>query len=188
MRLHILLINLLIRWGTVSYTHLASQLRQWNKEHGLNLKIVEYSDYESRIVALRRGEVDALADFTARLDTVKGNVIPVLRFGTDNSYVAVSKKRPDLLKETNEGLSMISTYIPDFKAHLKEKYILKNSESIVLTTEQKAWFKRHGTIRIGYIDTMVPFISTGPDGQARGMFKDLINYGFRKFNLNVRCV
>lgn len=173
------------RIGVGKDTTVASQLRQWNKEHGLNLKIVEYSDYESRIVALRRGEVDALADFTARLDTVKGNVIPVLRFGTDNSYVAVSKKRPDLLKETNQGLSMISTYIPDFKTHLKEKYILKNSESIVLTTEEKAWFKRHGTIRIGYIDTMVPFISTGPDGQARGMFKDLINYGFRKFNLNV---
>ena len=65
------------RIGVGKDTTVASQLRQWNKEHGLNLKIVEYSDYESRIVALRRGEVDALADFTARLDTVKGNVIPV---------------------------------------------------------------------------------------------------------------
>ena len=59
---------------------------------------------------------------------------------------------------------MISTYIPDYKVNLKEKYFLKNSQSLILTSEEKAWFKRHGTIRIGYIDTMVPFISTGPDG------------------------
>lgn len=38
------------------------------------------------------------------------------------------------------------------------------------------------------MDKMVPFISTGPDGQARGMFKDLINYGFKKLAMSQQTV
>lgn len=173
------------RIGVGRDTTVSIQLRQWNKDNGLNLQIIEYPDYESRVLALRQRKVDAIADFTARMDTTKGYMVPVLRFGEDNSYIAVSRRRPDLLKQTNQALSMISTYIPDYKANLKEKYILKNSQSLILSSEERAWFKQHGTIRIGFMDKMVPFISTGPDGQARGMFKDLINYGFKKFNLNV---
>lgn len=173
------------RIGVGRDTTVSIQLRQWNKDNGLNLQIIEYPDYESRVLALRQRKVDAIADFTARMDTTKGYMVPVLRFGEDNSYIAVSRRRPDLLKQTNRALSMISTYIPDYKANLKEKYILKNSQSLILSSEERAWFKQHGTIRIGFMDKMVPFISTGPDGQARGMFKDLINYGFKKFNLNV---
>lgn len=173
------------RIGVGRDTTVSIQLRQWNKDNGLNLQIIEYPDYESRVLALRQRKVDAIADFTARMDTTKGYMVPVLRFGEDNSYIAVSRRRPDLLKQTNQALSMTSTYIPDYKANLKEKYILKNSQSLILSSEERAWFKQHGTIRIGFMDKMVPFISTGPDGQARGMFKDLINYGFKKFNLNV---
>lgn len=173
------------RIGVGRDTTVSIQLRQWNKDNGLNLQIIEYPDYESRVLALRQRKIDAIADFTARMDTTKGYMVPVLRFGEDNSYIAVSRRRPDLLKQTNQALSMISTYIPDYKANLKEKYILKNSQSLILSSEERAWFKQHGTIRIGFMDKMVPFISTGPDGQARGMFKDLINYGFKRFNLNV---
>lgn len=173
------------RIGVGRDTTVSIQLRQWNKDNGLNLQIIEYPDYESRVLALRQRKIDAIADFTARMDTTKGYMVPVLRFGENNSYIAVSRRRPDLLKQTNQALSMISTYIPDYKANLKEKYILKNSQSLILSSEERAWFKQHGTIRIGFMDKMVPFISTGPDGQARGMFKDLINYGFKKFNLNV---
>lgn len=173
------------RIGVGRDTTVSIQLRQWNKDNGLNLQIIEYPDYESRVLALRQRKVDAIADFTARMDTTKGYMVPVLRFGENNSYIAVSRRRPDLLKQTNQALSMISTYIPDYKANLKEKYILKNSQSLILSSEERAWFKQHGTIRIGFMDKMVPFISTGPDGHARGMFKDLINYGFKKFNLNV---
>lgn len=173
------------RIGVGRDTTVSIQLRQWNKDNGLNLQIIEYPDYESRVLALRQRKVDAIADFTARMDTTKGYMVPVLRFGENNSYIAVSRRRTDLLKQTNQALSMISTYIPDYKANLKEKYILKNSQSLILSSEERAWFKQHGTIRIGFMDKMVPFISTGPDGHARGMFKDLINYGFKKFNLNV---
>lgn len=173
------------RIGVGRDTTVSIQLRQWNKDNGLNLQIIEYPDYESRVLALRQRKVDAIADFTARMDTTKGYMVPVLRFGENNSYIAVSRRRPDLLKQTNQALSMISTYIPDYKANLKEKYILKNSQSLILSSEERAWFKQHGTIRIGFMDKMVPFISTGPDGHARGMFKDLINYGLKKFNLNV---
>lgn len=173
------------RIGVGRDTTVSIQLRQWNKDNGLNLQIIEYPDYESRVLALRKRKVDAIADFTARMDTTKGYMVPVLRFGENNSYIAVSRRRPDLLKQTNQALSMISTYIPDYKTNLKEKYILKNSQSLILSSEERAWFKQHGTIRIGFMDKMVPFISTGPDGHARGMFKDLINYGFKKFNLNV---
>lgn len=173
------------RIGVGRDTTVSIQLRQWNKDNGLNLQIIEYPDYESRVLALRQRKVDAIADFTARMDTTKGYMVPVLRFGENNSYIAVSRRRPDLLKQTNQALSMISTYIPDYKANLKEKYILKNSQSLILSSEERAWFKQHGTIRIGFMDKMVPFISTGPDGHARGMFKDLINYGVKKFNLNV---
>lgn len=129
------------RIGVGRDTTVSIQLRQWNKDNGLNLQIIEYPDYESRVLALRQRKIDAIADFTARMDTTKGYMVPVLRFGEDNSYIAVSRRRPDLLKQTNQALSMISTYIPDYKANLKEKYILKNSQSLILSSEERAWFK-----------------------------------------------
>ncbi len=57
-------------------------------------------------------------------------------------------------------------------------------DAAMLTPECRIWFKAHGPIRIGYMARMVPFIWTGPDGKAKGTFRDLLDYGFRAFQLS----
>lgn len=42
------------RIGVGRDTTVSIQLRQWNKDNGLNLQIIEYPDYESRVLALRQ--------------------------------------------------------------------------------------------------------------------------------------
>lgn len=169
--------------GVARSTTTASQLKEWNEKNQAGLKIVEFKDFQSRRNALDKGDIDAIAEFASRVE-IGTYVVPVVRYGSSNSYVAVSKKRPDLLKEVNEALAMINVYNPAFQVNLSQKYFLHSADAAILTSEDRLWFKQHSTIRIGYLRHMAPFIEEGPDGEARGMFRDLINYGFEAFELD----
>ncbi|MFV0635344.1 diguanylate cyclase domain-containing protein [Mitsuokella sp. WILCCON 0060] len=169
--------------GVARSTTTDDQLREWNEKNQAGIKIVEFKDFQSRRDALDRGDIDAIAEFTSRVE-IGTYVVPVVRYGSSNSYIAVSKKRPDILKEVNEALAMINVYNPAFQVNLSQKYFLHSADAAILTAEDRLWFKKHGTIRIGYLRHMAPFIEEGPDGEARGMFRDLINHGFKAFELD----
>lgn len=169
--------------GVAKSTTTADQLRKWNEKNHAGLTIIEYKDFQSRRDALDNGDIDAIAEFTSRVE-IGTYVVPVVRCGSSNSYIAVSKKRPDLLKEVNEALAMINVYNPAFQVNLSQKYYLHSADAAIITAEDRSWFKKQGTIRIGYLRHMAPFIEEGPDGKARGMFRDLIDHGFEAFDIH----
>lgn len=103
--------------GVAKSTTTADQLRKWNEKNHAGLTIIEYKDFQSRRDALDNGDIDAIAEFTSRVE-IGTYVVPVVRCGSSNSYIAVSKKRPDLLKEINEALAMINVYNPAFQVNL----------------------------------------------------------------------
>lgn len=169
--------------GVAKSTTTADQLRKWNEKNHAGLTIIEYKDFQSRRDALDNGDIDAIAEFTSRVE-IGTYVVPVVRCGSSNSYIAVSKKRPDLLKEVNEALAMINVYNPAFQVNLSQKYYLHSADAAIITAEDRSWFKKQGTIRIGYLRHMAPFIEEGADGKARGMFRDLIDHGFEAFDIH----
>ena len=79
---------------------------------------------------------------------------------------------------------MINVYNPAFQVNLSQKYYLHSADAAIITAEDRSWFKKQGTIRIGYLRHMAPFIEEGPDGKARGMFRDLIDHGFEAFDIH----
>lgn len=171
------------RIGAGANTTITQRLRNFDKEHHLGLEVVEYPSFDSRVAAMHRGEVDGIAEFTSR-EEIGDNLSPVAFVGSDNSFIAVTPGREDVLQDVNRALAKIHVYTPSFQADLRQKYFQHDMDAAMLTPECRIWFKAHGPIRIGYMARMVPFIWTGPDGKAKGTFRDLLDYGFRAFQLS----
>lgn len=158
-------------------------LKDFDEEHHLGLHIVEYGSMDARLDAMRRGEVDVSLEFTSRAD-VQDGFVPLFFVGNDSSYIAVTKGREDLLKDLNRALIEIQTYNPTFVNDLRMKYFTYDKGSVFLPLDNKGWFRKHGPVRMGYMAHMGPYIWKDSDGKARGTLRDLLDAGFKAFDIS----
>ena len=165
--------------GTIT----SRMLKEFDEAHHLGLHMVEYGSLDARLDAMRRGEVDVSLEFTSRADVQEG-FVPLFFVGSDSSYVAVAKGREDLLKDLNHALIEIQTYNPTFVNDLRIKYFTYDKGSVFLPLDNKDWFRKHGTVRMGYMAHMGPYIWKDSDGKARGTFRDLLDAGFQAFGIS----
>ncbi len=159
--------------GVSAGTLVLDSLKRWEERSGYGISIREYPDDETRLAAFERGETDATADLAMQVGADSG-MIPVAEFGVDNTYIAVAKDRVDLLNDLNEAVSTINTTTPNYSAQLFKKYFTETAVMSTLSAEDAAWFEAHPTINVGYLENMAPFTVTSKDGEASGMYVDLI--------------
>ena len=157
-------------------------LKEFDEAHHLGLHIVEYCSLDARLDAMRQGDVDASLEFTSRAD-VRNGFVPLFFVGNDDSYIAVAKGREDLLKDLNRAISEMQTYDPTFVDGLRMKYFTYDKETVLPPLDDRGWFRKHGTVRIGYMAHIGPYIWTGPDGKAKGTFRDLLDSGFQALDI-----
>ncbi len=169
--------------GVTRGTALCDSLKTWNSENQYEIEIVEYEDDLKRIDAFRKGLTDATADYATNV-RVKERMVPVIRFGVEDLYVVTSKIRSDLIQDLNAAITSISVAEPDLQTELYLRYFEEMAVYRSLTSEEIAWLEEHQTVRIGYLDNMAPYSETGPEGEARGLFPDLIRYSLKRVGLD----
>ena len=128
--------------GTYQY----ELLMEWLKHHDvkLNISIVPFDKVSE--CAFNRGDYDLFLaiDLISSFDWE-----PVVKIGCSDIFIAVSKKRPDLLKELNEAQTTLYLSNPYYNNNLWGKYFSTTSITKRLSAKETEWLCGKTVLNIG---------------------------------------
>lgn len=149
-------------------------LRDWLKKNNITADVIPMTKTVDECTAM---VTDGQLDVYVSLDSISSvkRVLNVGRIGSSDYYFAVSKERPDLLKELNFALNRIQSEDPNYNKELMEELVRFRKTNAFLDEDLEEWLKQHGTIRIGYVDNFLPFCAADTDtGEVTGALRDYI--------------
>lgn len=170
--------------GVSSETTTLYDLIQWNRVNHAGIKIVVYKGDSQRLKAFKEGKTDATADLNLQVRT-KQKMVPVTRIGTENTYIAVAKKRKDILRDLNNAQATINDTDPTYSVQLERRYFGDTAEKAVLSVEERSWIKKHPTLKVGYIPNDIPFVKR-KNSKMVGLFPSLLNYLCKHYHFKVK--
>ena len=152
----------------------ARLFQDWADSHGVTPEIIELTVKTPEMLEmLSNGELDALVTLDAYGKTA--DVLPVCKIGAADSYFGISQSRPDIKQDLDVAMSRITEDNRYFNQQLAEKYNSSDGITSFLTTDEKDWFLKHGTIRVGYRNDYLPFCgSTGENQSLTGALLDFL--------------
>lgn len=152
---------------------LADALYQYLDDSGVVCNVKAFQDYTDLFAAFDSGELDILA---AEGDGAYGrdDAEVLVPFGTSDYFLCVNKNRPDLLSELNLAQGALSAEEPNYLYSLSTKYYPVSISSRAFSASEKEWLNTHDTLRIGYLESYLPYSATDKNGQADGIIKDII--------------
>ncbi len=152
---------------------MADVLRDFLQSRGAAAQVVVFRDYEPLFAAFDAHEVDVLA---AEGDGAYGreNAELLYTFGASDYYLCVSKARPDLLTELNAAQAELAVYEPNYINSLRSKYYPVSILSRAFSASEKQWLAEHGELRVGYLNSYLPYSDTAPSGEATGLVRDIV--------------
>ncbi len=150
--------------------------RQWAEDNGIEIDLRTYSELsvDESIAMLESGEIDAYVTVDSYGD--RQSCVPLCMVGSSDYYFAVSKERPDLLKELNTALTSIQNVDPYYNQRLLQKYIWSANTNAYLSNHEQQWLSEHGVIKVGYRDNYSPFCME-QDGELSGALRDFLEGG-----------
>ena len=171
------------RIGVTEGSYQEGLLRDWLTANEIQAKTIKYDGYETMMAALDAGELDAIA--TPDLAT-SYDYLPIVNIGFSDYYFAVSKRRPDLLKELNTALYEIQNSELDYNNLLVSRYHNKMSNNLLLSEKEKEWLSAHDNkLRIGYLADNLPYSRQSEDGAMRGVMSSLADTLEKKFGISI---
>ena len=146
--------------------------RDWAQRNGVEAELIELNSSEAESLhMLETGELDAY--ITVDAFTNPERTVPVCKVGSSDYYFAVTKERPDLLKELNSAMSRIQDENRYYNQQMFERYIKTAGANAFVTPEEAAWLDAHGTIRVGYQDNYLAFCAADETtGELTGAVSD----------------
>ncbi len=148
--------------------------REWLKKHNLTPEIQEFT-YDADI---EKDFNNKLYDLYLTIDTVADHSWePIAKVGVSEIYVAVTKKRTDLLDELNYALNEIYMTNPYYNNILWAKYFVGPPLSKRLSKQSEEWFYFNKKLRIGTLDNSLPVSNLNKTTQrAEGLVNYLTDY------------
>ena len=150
-------------------------------------KVADYTSWQYEYVygtwselydKLVNGEIDLLAGVSKTSEREDDLLFPDSEMGIDNYYLAVSGSRSDLLDELNYALDTMMSIDPYILQTLRYQTYGSVLSDTSLSDEEKIWLSKHSTIKIGYIDSYLPYSDTNSDGEAEGLVIDALKNAF----------
>ena len=152
----------------------ATMFQSWASKKGIEAEVVELIEGESEAAEmLRQGEIDALVTIDGYEEAQR--LLPLTKIGSSDFYFAVSKARPELLKELDSAMLRIQEENILYSQDLAEKYIKHSSANMYLSEEELAWLSGRGPIRVGYRDNYLAFCAKdAKTGALTGALKEFL--------------
>jgi signal transduction histidine kinase len=98
------------------------------------------------------------------------------RVGESSIYYAINKDRPDIKEELDYAMSVLDEADPFYTADLYKRYFSMDYTPI-LTGEEKAWLRKHGAIRMGFLMSDSGVSTYDPaTGELTGAITDYIQF------------
>ena len=150
------------------------QLRSWQESCGYDINIVTFDGNEERLENFDSSSDGVTVDIDNTV-SADDEMVPLVRVGGSDYYLAVAKNRPDLLAELNKVLGSIYSFDPDFTHTLSDKYFSNIAVNNQMSDNEKEWLASKNEIKIGYLNNYMPFSSKGENGEPQGVICDLMD-------------
>lgn len=173
------------RIGVIKNTTMADSLRKWLTEHPMDAEIIEFDGFEAEQAAFDRWQIDAFVEMDFNISTGSGRA-PVVKIGELPYYLAVTKKRPELLAELNAAIETMNEVEPYFRQNLQYANYRNSLISHTLSESEQDWLQEHPVMNVGYFDAYLPYCGSDSKGNAAGLMTDVMAEILRKLEITDR--
>ena len=161
--------------GVLMGTEPEVMLTEWEEKHGIKTEHVNISDNEDVKKKLANHEIDCFVSLEEAFWAELG-ISTMTRVGESSIYYAINKDRPDIKEELDYAMSVLDEADPFYTADLYKRYFSLDYTPI-LTSEEKAWLKEHGAIRMGFLTSDGGVSTYDPaTGKLTGAITDYIQF------------
>ncbi|MCR4821593.1 MAG: GGDEF domain-containing protein [Treponema sp.] len=146
---------------------------EWQKDKKLDCQYIFFGADDQYYDMFARHEFDLLVD----IDIVaESDWNPVVRIGSSDFYIAVTKGRKDLHKELNEALDEIFAMNPYYNNNLWLKYFTDTTITKSISQRESDWLLSHPVIKVGCMEDDLPFASfNAKTGKAEGLVVEMLD-------------
>ena len=161
--------------GVLMGTEPEAMLTEWEEKHGIKTEHVNISDNEDVKQKLANHEIDCFVSLEEAFWAELG-ISTITRVGESSIYYAINKDRPDIKEELDYAMSVLDEADPFYTADLYKRYFSLDYTPI-LTGEEKAWLRKHGAIRMGFLTSDGGVSTYDPaTGELTGAITDYIQF------------
>ena len=161
--------------GVLMGTEPEAMLTEWEEKYGLKTQHVNVSNNEEVKQKLANHEIDCFVSLEESYWAELG-ISTITRVGESDIYYAINKDRADIKEELDSAMRALEDADPFYTADLYKRYFSLDYTPI-LTGEEKAWVKKHGAIRMGFLvgDSGVSVYDPAT-GEITGTITDYIQF------------
>lgn len=161
--------------GVVMGTEPEVMLTEWEEKYGIKTQHVNISNNEDVKQKLANHEIDCFVSLEESYWAELG-ISTITRVGKSSIYYVLNKDRPDLKEELDNAMHALDEEAPFYTADLCKKYFSLDYKPI-LTGEEKAWLRKHGAIRMGFLASDSGVSTYDPaTGEITGTIIDYIQF------------
>ena len=161
--------------GVLMGTEPEVMLAEWEEKYGLKTEHVNISNNEDVKQKLANHEIDCFVSLEESYWAELG-ISTITRVGKSSIYYVLNKDRPDLKEELDNAMRALDEAAPFYTADLCKKYFSLDYKPI-LTGEEKAWLRKHGAIRMGFLTSDRGVSTYDPaTGEITGTIIDYIQF------------
>ena len=161
--------------GVLMGTEPEEMLTEWEEKHGIKTEHVNISNNEDVKQKLANHEIDCFVSLEEAFWAELG-ISTMTRVGESSIYYAINKDRPDIKEELDYAMSVLDEADPFYTADLYKRYFSLDYTPI-LTGEEKAWLRKHGAIRMGFLTSDGGVSNFDPaTGKLTGAITDYIQF------------
>ena len=161
--------------GVLMGTEPEVMLTEWEEKYGIKTQHVNISNNEDVQQKLANHEIDCFVSLEESLWAELG-ISTITRVGKSSIYYVLNKDRPDLKEELDNAMRALDEEAPFYTADLCKKYFSLDYKPI-LTGEEKAWLRKHGAIRMGFLTSDSGVSTFDPaTGEITGTITDYIQF------------
>ena len=161
--------------GVLMGTEPEVMLTEWEEKYGLKTEHVNVSNNEDAKQKLANHEIDCFVSLEESFWAERG-ISTITRVGESGIYYAINKNRPDIKEELDDAMRALDEAVPFYTADLYKRYFSMDYTPI-LTGEEKAWLRKHGAIRMGFLASDSGVSTFDPaTGEFTGVITDYIQF------------
>lgn len=161
--------------GVLMGTEPEVMLTEWEEKYDLKTQHVNIANNEDAKQKLANHEIDCFVSMEESFWTELG-ISTITHVGSSDIYYAINKDRADIKEELDNAMRALEDADPFYTADLYKRYFSMDYTPI-LTGEEKAWLKKHGAIRMGFLtgDSGVSVYDPST-GELTGTITDYIRF------------
>ena len=161
--------------GVLMGTEPEMMLTEWEEKYGIKTQHVNISNNEDVKQKLANHEIDCFVSLEESYWAELG-ISTITRVGKSSIYYVLNKDRPDLKEELDNAMRALDEEAPFYTVDLCKKYFSLDYKPI-LTGEEKAWLRKHGAIRMGFLTSDSGVSTYDPaTGEITGTIIDYIQF------------